>query len=1130
MVAALALTGVFGAAWAEDDDQITPLAAGASISHDFVKDWSHEQGDNKWDWQPAAQANAGGSAALLAPLQPGIFNTNEEATFSRDRMSTQLDDSSKGLGLHLTEVNDARVLADASGLLTPNGGVDGFLMRIVRVVFGGLLWLLFLMAEAVQKTLEVTLTVVGSLNPARIFIGVDGLNRPPSSTAVDGLTIRDSRSYLYQFWSGAQGLGLIIIGVLGAIGLAASLLGSHKMSKTFRATLTRLLFLVAFVPLAFGIFGAVVDWAKSQMRDDLTMAEDVVLTHMVDTEAWAANYFKIPDDSLCGVVTAENTKVDPTVLTSIIVPDGNATSVAYQINHANGVTSDDASSLLTRWLRSSSMTASDMSAIVHSNLLESYDVGAAKDLIENMIDDPSDEGDTDDSYALVSGGTMTKSGDCYEGQFSPIGTIAFGSLQADGSGLTIKTASSSASSVGLSDVSVQSISMVGQGFNGMLVYIMIVVLLFCPAILGTTYGWGLVSEAVKIGIRLVGHVSLGFFGSLRSIMAAVVAFCGLLVSIIATVLLYILSSTLLGVLSGRIAGSILVLSGSGSSWWAMPVGIILGCVIAVIMTFALIKLRGAIVGGVGAAMARILAKLVGFDDLEAQRAGDEAVAQSGVSTAAHDAGVLGKKAGKGARGSAAGAIGAVGAAAGGLMGRATAAIGAAKAGSGSGSGSGGGSGSGSGGGGGSGSGSGSDSGSGGSAPPPSSGGGSSDPSNNSASDGDDSDSDGGGSADPDGGSASDGGDIDSGSDDSIDLDGGSADGGDIDVAVGGSADPSGGSAPDDGDGSGDDGSADTADSGSAPSGGSDSTSDGGADGSAKPADSGRAPQSADNSTAPPDRDDDDSDDSDDSAEPVDHSSAGPAPDDGGAGDNGGSAPPAVSDGAEKPGSSGSSDNSSDNSSGNSSQNGSDGGGADNSSTSAGPPSENGRDGGGAPNNGQPAEQSAPAPSAQPGQAQRPPQTEAEETRQMMDEEKARYAAAAAAAGAWANARFNPASERRFERQAVKRLPRQTYADRRLHEFNRATAQLKAAERLAQTNSSKAAKKQLAKAQAVAARASQRVVIAANRAGSAMRVDNQGKLRLHHTDPEPNLVLRTRRRVGQRRARKQARKQSGRQTS
>jgi hypothetical protein len=1048
-VFAVVLTGVFGAAWAEDDDQITPLAAGASISHDFVKDWSHEKGDDEWDWQSAAAANAGGSAALLAPLKPGIFGISEEATFSRERMQNQLD-TANGLSLHLTEVNDARVLANETGLFTPGGGINGVLMKIVRAVFGSLLWLVYIVAMAVQKILEATMTVVGSLNPANIFIGVEGLGAP-SGTVVDGLTIEDSASQLRDFWSAAQGTGIIIVGVLGAVGVAASLLGSHKMSKVFRSTLTRLLFIVAFIPLAFGLFGAVVDWAANAISSSASASNEVVLTHMVDTEAWAAHSFDIPSDSLCGTVGPEKTEIDSGVLASIIIPDGKNSSVANRINTNNGVTSDDAMALLGRWMSSSSVSASEMSAIVHDQLIDNSDVETVKGDIEDMIDNPGDE---DDDHVLISGGTMTKSGDCYAGKFSPIGTIAFGSLESKNNSVTIKTASSSATSVGFNDFGIQSVSMVGQGFNGFLVYILIMVLLACPAFLGVMYGWGLVSETVKIGVRMVGHVTLGFLGSLRSIIAAVVGFCGLMASIIATVVLYAMSSILLGVLPGRITGSITALTGSGATEaWILPVGIILGCVIAVVMTFALIKLRGAIVGGVGAAMSRILAKLVGFDDLEAQRAGDEAVAQSGVGLAGGDADALGKSAKKGAGAAASLAVGAAVAGAGGLMGRAGAAIGSMMgAGGGSGSGSGPGSGSGGSGsgsaagapaGGGS-SGGGASAGSAGGAPAGSGGAGAG------AGDNDGSDDDSSADGDGDGSDAGDT-DVDASSGDT-DVDGSS----DVDVDVDGSAEAQG--QPDADGGAVDDGGAESPDppDDAGPIGGSAPDSGGETGGSSGETD--RA-EPADQQAGPPDQPTHEN-----SPPPADQPSPEPSPQ-----------PPPQ------------------------------------------PQTEDSQaDQGGAPG------RSAPAPDQT--AEQRRAETEAEETRRLAAEDKARLAAAAAAPAAWANARLNPFSERRFQRRQAKTAQGQDYAEKKLRDFNQATAQLKAAERMAQANPSRAAKRQLQKAQAKAAKAGQQTLLAAKRVGSTARIDDHGRMRLQHTDPQPGRLLEQRRKAGARRDRRKARTQ------
>jgi hypothetical protein len=71
---------------------------------------------------------------------------SDESALPRDRLG-QIDTA---LGTSLTAVNDAKLVMESSGLFTTGGGIEAFLMRIVRAVFGALLWLVFIVANAVN--------------------------------------------------------------------------------------------------------------------------------------------------------------------------------------------------------------------------------------------------------------------------------------------------------------------------------------------------------------------------------------------------------------------------------------------------------------------------------------------------------------------------------------------------------------------------------------------------------------------------------------------------------------------------------------------------------------------------------------------------------------------------------------------------------------------------------------------------------------------------------------------------------------------------------------------------------------------------------------------------------------------
>ncbi|MDR3360385.1 MAG: hypothetical protein LBO20_07030 [Bifidobacteriaceae bacterium] len=140
------------------------------------------------------------------------------------------------------------------------------------------------------------------------------------------------------------------------------------------------------------------------------------------------------------------------------------------------------------------------------------------------------------------------------------------------------------------------------------------------------------------------------------------------------------------------------------------------------------------------------------------------------------------------------------------------------------------------------------------------------------------------------------------------------------------------------------------------------------------------------------------------------------------------------------------------------------------------------------------------------------------------EEKARLKAAATRVGQFANPMDRPKLERKDTRKQASATKRQSYADRQLQSFRQTTARLKAAERVAEVNPTRRSQRDLAKAQAEAQKAAKRFQAAVTNAGSDMRVDREGHIRLHHHAPEPTRRLKAlRKREAKRKAKEEAKK-------
>lgn len=487
-----------------------------------------------------------------------------------------------------------------------------------------------------------------------------------------------------------------------------------KRTLLMKNWLIRGLFIIGGLALLGGTYTSVLGWIDDNTSGANSAATKVVASTFVDFEGWVYNGmplsgltipYKVSNGDIEAQDTADiqtlcyniNKKSNSSLSTSSFSSSSGISALVSSVqtsNETGGISSDSqykwVTSLIERYRNGSKITSSTYESAWKANGWLKYDTAeqtkALKQFIEesssvNSLMESSLNGDRFDNDRLTidsqtvenpfgGSGTVKYSFASYtpassDKDINPGGSsngTDFGSTKLSAmsiynylnttfgkSSMTVYS-SSKASSEYIRD-SHYAVNLIGNGMESVIIFITCISLLVCYAVLGFVFGFGMIINNVKRGIRLIVAVPGAMLGSLHSIAKIISYTVLMIVEIIAHIFLYCLCTELLYSICVEFTSQIVTAVGGLGGGYASIVTPIAGILtIAFLWTFTVkaIQLKKPIIAMFEEAADNVVQKfIVGSTAAErrvmAQQAGGGAAASAGGAAAGAAAGKKGAK-------------------------------------------------------------------------------------------------------------------------------------------------------------------------------------------------------------------------------------------------------------------------------------------------------------------------------------------------------------------------------------------------------------------------------------------------------------------------------------------------------
>lgn len=163
----------------------------------------------------------------------------------------------------------------------------------------------------------------------------------------------------------------------------------------------------------------------------------------------------------------------------------------------------------------------------------------------------------------------------------------------------------------------KSVNLIGTGFLAFCFYLHLVVTLWCYAIIGWLYGFGMLFQNFKRLFSLLTKIPAAALGVIRS-MAQVVAYSiAMMLEVLVTIFLYTVVMKLLVVIPNVIMSSVSALAASqtDSSYFWLVVCLLILTVIIIVFSVSAIKSRKKIIKGIDEGINGLLARIFGTDNV-----------------------------------------------------------------------------------------------------------------------------------------------------------------------------------------------------------------------------------------------------------------------------------------------------------------------------------------------------------------------------------------------------------------------------------------------------------------------------------------------------------------------------------
>lgn len=445
LIPLIAVLGVFGgSAWAKDDDDNTMSLSFYKVASSTTAFFStiQEPGNttpfgDKWQDIIKSPADAG---SLLGYADPDFSSVSgwlasklsgSSDAIGYDTLLISNGDDTKHSGSNFQGMINYAYYGAALNGMGLDGTSTGLSVGFMNWISGGVVMLLFILGGSVDFLFNSIISVLGLLNPFKLFyVGVQAID--PS--LADGMTGGDSdvgplsglASFIGGWYKILTELSWTVMVPLFVAILIVSLVLFKKMDRggAIKKIVVRILFIGIGLPLLGSMYTGVLDSMQDASSSGNTGSARVVMSTYVDFQGWAMNSrLAVPSgatiewdpstDQPSGKAQAQvrnttlaiNNWTHGTDLSQIVSGDKGADDFAQQV--MDGRATDRASSsktfstaydMLDRFMKNKQVSAADFETIAKGDTTQSPYFQSNGDEVKKWFDDLNQKADDLNKY------------------------------------------------------------------------------------------------------------------------------------------------------------------------------------------------------------------------------------------------------------------------------------------------------------------------------------------------------------------------------------------------------------------------------------------------------------------------------------------------------------------------------------------------------------------------------------------------------------------------------------------------------------------------------------------------------------------------------------------------------------
>ena len=669
----LATTTVAHAAPGDDDDELQGAMSFYSLASSLSSYLSNTlspnfDGERPSDWNviTGRTANAG------SMLGYADSNRNDGANWLSSNWTTAsatMSYSAFNVNEDLDGVQDYMHFgATLSALGVDNTQAGMGMGGMVAFAGGGILWLLYAAASAIDSLFNFALSILSVLNPFQLFYqGINAISPTFAQVMVGGTTetLPAGMAGIADFIGGwYTWLVDLSWGVMVPVFLAVLLVGLLMFKGMNKGgAIKKFLIRVAFIGLGLPLIGLMYTGALNSMSsasvDSTTTSSQVVLSTLVDFESWAkTNALAVPDGATIAWDSSKSRPSDDAILnvqdTALAINQQSNSHFKDYYSDASTLKSTDVLDLISRYMSGDTLTASDYETYVKGELTTAIGTdtdtatkvknwflglnGNTKDLndLSKELSDGTTVGKSinDNGIIMVSDGSglqVSKTGNVStfssEGVVSctvsvtgttscnmpPLAVYNYLTTTFNAESYTVYSADNSTS--GATREVHTSVNLVGTGVQSILYWMSAVTTLGALVIIGFGYVLALIITSIRRSIQLISAIPFATLGALAGIAKVIVYTFALIVEVFVTIFVYLLVTEFIGSIPDLISSPFqAIMDSSGTS--SLPGGAISAIVslltvaIMVMFTVMALRLRKSLVKAVEEAVTKLVNKFM----------------------------------------------------------------------------------------------------------------------------------------------------------------------------------------------------------------------------------------------------------------------------------------------------------------------------------------------------------------------------------------------------------------------------------------------------------------------------------------------------------------------------------------